>query len=183
MQIRKCVVVILLSLSLLACGCDLASDQKILEGFQKYFPAAYLLKFDQRILWVQTDVDNISRDFASEVFRDFVAKPEARNLKLGMSLSGYQMLALGFKDFSVLWLPKENRFWVFDSEETDQWSKDKLGYKISDLKHKAQIVNNPQTSPTISDLCRLAFQIARMRPMSDDELQVMRRCQENPLTE
>jgi hypothetical protein len=137
--VGRVAILLLTCATIMSCGCDLA-DQPVLNGFRKYFPAAYLLKIDNRILWVQTDVTNVSRAFADETFRSFMAKPEAIQLKQLLPIAGYQVMVLGFADFDVIWMPQQNLYWALSLADADVWSQQFLGYRFSTMKPLGLVV-------------------------------------------
>jgi hypothetical protein len=174
---KRFIAILVLCVFPLMCGCDMG-DQAVLNGFQKYFPAASLLKFDQRILWVQTDVNNISRDFATEVFQNFVSKPEAQQLGIAMPAFGYQVMVLGFSDFVVIWTPAARQFLVLDLSEADDWSQSALGYRFSDKRGTAQPVQPATVSDPLGRCGYLQRKSESNKPLTREQTQYLRGCQQ-----
>lgn len=130
--------IVLLSIALLLAGC---AEQEILNSFRKYFPAAALWKFDPRVLCVQTDVTNISQDFAQEVFKNFLARTgDVVKLQVAMRVSGYKYMILGFSDFRVIYYPEKGIYWVLDPLHSNIWAYQNLGYTFLSREPYMEIV-------------------------------------------
>lgn len=139
---RGAFAVVLLSVSLSGC----VDDHELLRRVHEYFPGATLYKFDERVLWIQTQVDGVSGKFAEKTLMSFLQESEnaATQKSFGivhfsdaLAYDGYVYLVLGFRQGIVVWdrrtvvgrdgLPT-TLHWVMNWQQAPGWFTRHLGY-------------------------------------------------------
>jgi hypothetical protein len=125
------------------CGC--VPDQDILAQVNQYFPGSTLLKFDKRVLWIQTKVDGVGPKFTEMALNNFLAQADtlAEQKSLGLvhftdafAHDGYIYLVIGFQHGIIIWdrrVVVENGVpstlhWVMAFDQAPAWFTEHIGY-------------------------------------------------------
>lgn len=159
-------LVLLLNVSLSGC----VDDHKLLTQVHEYFPGAMLYKFDPHVLWIQTEVDGISRKFAEKTFDTFLIEMESQaqqqslgfvHLSDALGHDGYVFLVLGFRQGIVVWDRRVNLRWTLARPQARAWFTEHLGYYPEEgqieivRESETSIVNqeraNPASARTLQD--------------------------------
>jgi hypothetical protein len=134
----------LLFLCFFAKGC--VDDRAVLTQTHEFFPGSTLYKFDNRVLWIQTEVDGVSGKFAEKTLETFLQDAEGTTEKKSFGLAhfsdllahdGYVYLVIGFKKGIIVWdrrkvagpngLPTTYH-WVLNWEQAPGWFTEHIGY-------------------------------------------------------
>jgi hypothetical protein len=135
-------------------GC--VDDHQLLSGVHEYFPGAALYKFDNRVLWIQTEVDGVSPKFAEKTFLNFLDEANKStaqksfgiiNFSDALAHDGYVYLVLGFKQGMVVWDrrpvtqngEKVTFHWNVTWEQAPTWFVQHVGY--FPMKEQMVVVN------------------------------------------
>ncbi len=128
-------------------------EHGLLTQVHEYFPGAQLFKFDNRVLWIQTEVDGVSPKFAEKTFLVFLQEANTAaaqksfgiiNFSDALAHDGYVYLVFGFKQGAVAWDRRPvtqngqqvTLHWNLTWQEAPNWFRQHIGY----FPQKEQIV-------------------------------------------
>jgi hypothetical protein len=129
--ITSCVLLLSLTLS----GC--VDDHALLVQVNEYFPGSTRWKFDNRVLWIQTQAGGISGKFAEKTFDTFLSEADsyAQQKSLGfvhfsgaLAHDGYTYLVLGFRQGIIVWDRRVNLRWTLSWPQVRPWFIEHIGY-------------------------------------------------------
>jgi hypothetical protein len=151
---RKPVLFFLMALLLAMTLSGCLDDHQLLAQMHEYFPGAALYKFDNRVLWIQTQVDGVSPKFGEQTFLHFLEEADSSTQQKSfgtihfsdaLAHDGYIYLVLGFKQGIVVWdrrpVARPNGspvtlHWNMNWQQAPGWFVEHVGY----YPQKSQIV-------------------------------------------
>jgi hypothetical protein len=154
MTVRKTALFFLIALLLIVTLSGCVDDHQLLAQMHEYFPDAALYKFDNRVLWIQTQVDGVTPKFGEQTFLRFLEEADtlAQQKSLGtihfsdaLAHDGYVYLVMGFKQGIVVWDRRPvggsngspvTLHWNMTWQQAPAWFVEHIGY----YPQKSQIV-------------------------------------------
>lgn len=144
MPLKKPSLIVIVLLTLAFSGC--VDDHQLLAQVHEYFPGAQLYKFDNRVLWIQTQVDGVTPKFAEQTFLHFVQEADTSAMQKSFGIvhfsdalahDGYIYLVLGFRQGVEIWDRRTvvgpngtptTLHWNLTNEQAPIWFTQHLGY-------------------------------------------------------
>lgn len=152
--------------SLTLAGCkDEEVAPNVLPTFNEYFPDTTMYHVDKRFLWIQTHIDGISLSAADMIFKqDCTQATQAiqnksfkliKNIQLGLSIAGKQVLIVGFNHFWVVWIVRNGvdyqgipvNYQVMNYQQFSSWLTKVLGFMPTPDQIKVVTLENVQQTP------------------------------------